>query len=311
MRPVSYATFAPTRVDTDSCLIRLVNTCEDSSKACGKPSIKANFMPVFDPLQLPEDSRLNLTQFDTAYQNILGNENLMLDAKGRKNLVVGKPWGPHGLLQFLPESMWNPVVCDMYLVVPKDAEVHLFLHKATIVAKDVELKALTVQGDFVLDSLPEHIELLTYNLSISDTLRIAGSKGRIGLYDLKMGNQSDLTVNMIDSSIDVTSLAAPILKVESVNKAVCLVGPMDSLNTSVRVFNNATLTVYSSGWQCPNTTLVPCARPSMKLVSTGRGAVSFHALAVDVNGALSEIPQPALWTNMSGTTASAGWCIRF
>jgi hypothetical protein len=250
-------------------------------------------MPVLDPLQTPEHAIQELDWED-------------LDLKGRNNLVVGKPWAPLGLYALLPENLWNPVICEMYLVVPRDAEVHLFVHKATIVSKDVELKSLSVQGDFVLDSRPEHLEFLSNNLSISDTLLIASSMGRIGLHDLNIGSQANVTVSAIDGSIDITSLAAPNLEIQSVNKAVCLVGPMASLNTSSRPFNNATLTVYSSSWECPTTTQVPCPRPSMKLVSTGRGAVAFHALSVDVNGARSEIPQPASRSNMSGSTTSAG-----
>ena len=292
MKPASYATLTPTRVNTDSCLIRLVNTCEDSSKACGRPSIKATFMPVLDPLQTP------ISSLELDWET--------LDLKGRSNLVVGKPWAPRGLYAFLPENIWNPVICEMYLVVPRDAEVHLFVHKATIVAKNVELKSLSVQGDFVLDSRPEHLEFLSNNLSISDTLLIASSMGRIGLHDLNIGSQANVTVSAIDGSIDITSLAAPNLEIQSVNKAVCLVGPMASLNTSSRPFNNATSTVYSSSWDCPNTTQVPCAKPSMKLVSTGRGAVAFHALSVDINGARSEVPQPASRSNMSGSTIFAG-----
>ena len=281
----SYATLTPTKVDTDSCLIRLINTCEDPDQDCGKANIHANFMPAWDPDCCGKGS-------DVIYRRMLGYLELAVDPEGRKNLVVGMPWAPTGISSVIPENIWNPVVCEMYLVVPTDAEVHLRLHKATIVARNVSLRSLTVQGVFN-GSLPEQIELFTQNLSISHDLHIAGSSGRVVLHDLNVGSQSNVSVSMIDSSIDVTSLAAPSLEVESVNKAVCLVGPMRTLNTSTLVLGNETRTVYSSTWQCPNATDYPCSRPFMKLQSTGAGAVSFHALSMDANGVRSEIPQPA------------------
>ena len=89
-------------------------------------------------------------------------------------------------------------------------------------------------------------------------MKIAGSSGRVALNDLNVGSQSNVSVSMIDSSIDVTSLAAPSLEVQSANKAVCLVWPMRTLNTSTLVMGNETTTVYSSTWECPNATDVTC-----------------------------------------------------
>jgi len=285
MRPMSYTTLTPTKVDTDSCLIRLINTCEDPDQDCGKANIHANFMPAWDPACCGDGP-------DVLYRRILGYPEVVVDPEGRKNLVVGMPWAPTGFSSVIPENIWNPVVCEMYLVVPTDAEVHLRVHKATIVAQNVSLRSLTVQGSRN-GSTPERIELLTQNLSISHDLKIAGSSGRVALNDLNVGSQSNVSVSMIDSSIDVTSLAAPSLEVQSANKAVCLVGPMRTLNTSTLVMGNETTTVYSSTWECPNATDVPCSRPFMKLQSTGAGAVSFHALSIDADGVRSEIPHSA------------------
>jgi hypothetical protein len=282
MRPRAYSTFTPSKVDTDSCLIRIVNTCQDTSLRCSKPNIKANFHPLFPPSD-PDP----LNSWSRNYRLFwLRFEEAEVEPRGRKNLVVGMPW----MSLWLPENLWSPVVCEMYIVVPTDAEVNLWVHKATVVASNVTLRSLTVQG---IHALPEKIEFVSQNLSISNTLRIVGSSGKIGLYELKAGSMANVSVDMIDSSIDITSLAAPNLEVHSVNKAVCLVGPMNNLNTSSRLVGNLTRTIYSSTWECPSGTLVQCEKPWMHLISTGRGAVAFHALSVNANGSLSGIPQPA------------------
>ena len=195
-------TMTPSKVDTDTCLVRIVNTCDDPSLRCSEPSIKANFAPVFPVTK--RTSSLGLPEI--FYRDILGYVEKEIDPHGRKNIVVGYPWGANSVL---PENLWNPTLCEMYLVVPKDAEVNLWMHKVSVVAKNVTLRSLTVQG---VDSLPEKIELLARNLTITTALRVSGSAGRVSIQELNAASQANVSISMVDSSIDITSLSAPKLE---------------------------------------------------------------------------------------------------
>ena len=85
MRPRAYSTFTPSKVDTDSCLIRIVNTCQDTSLRCSKPNIKANFHPLFPPSD-PDP----LNSWSRNYRLFwLRFEEAEVEPRGRKNLVVG------------------------------------------------------------------------------------------------------------------------------------------------------------------------------------------------------------------------------
>ena len=276
MRKLDYQSGTPFTTSTDSCLIRIVNTCEDdrADAKCNRPSVKSYFKPL------------------------TGSGNYIPDDKERKNLLVGKPWGPPFPL---PETPWHPVICEMFIIVPKDAELSLWLYKAHVVAKNITLKSLHINGDAATESVPEYLEITTRNISVNGDLEISSASGRISLYELNAGTATTVTLTGVDTTIDITSHAAPDLEVTSSNKAVCFVGPIAALNSSTVNIGNASMTKYTSIWECPHTTTgqqSSCKRPRMSITSSGRGAIAFHALSLGTSGTPSTSPTSA--SNFTG-----------
>eukprot|EP00961_Rhodomonas_salina_P294332 3934481-Rhodomonas_salina.6 len=208
-----------------------------------------------------------------------------------ENVLVIQP--VMSLSSLMGEGYYNRVLCDMVLVVPRDAKINIRAHNVALVAEDVDIADLTVTGIY---GAPKNIEVLTQRLRVAENLALNTSSGRVVLHELDAKPGASIAVFTLAASVDITATFAPAsLHAVSINRAVCLAGPLTHLSTEVVPRGNHTAVSYASVWECPlNTNLADCEKmPRLHIECLGTGAIGFHLLSTNADGQLSERPVAA------------------
>jgi len=258
--------FAPWSINTDTCTIRISNTCSNREQ-CSVPHV-LGYGINHGAFGL-SDTKVRVVNGDTLQFSLL----------------------PLIFWPALPETWWNRVMCDVQIIVTKDMEIEINSEKVAVVAENVELKRLTLKG---LDRSGSAIWFQGKNLRMTESLILKGSQSNVLLDGITMPTTASASMEILGGSIDVVTSSHPKMKIVSVNEAVCLVGKFQttpSKNSSM--VGNLTFASYTAVMKCE---LASCETPSWRInVSGVQGSVGVHAtqyreadMAVFDGGAFSD-----------------------
>ncbi|EKX33841.1 hypothetical protein GUITHDRAFT_147625 [Guillardia theta CCMP2712] len=241
--------FAPWPIDTDTCTIRIMNTCNNRQE-CGYPRI-LGYGINHGAFGL-SDTRAKVVNGDTLEVTLL----------------------PLIFWPSLPETWWNRVMCDVQIIASKDMEVEVFSEKVAVVAENVELKRLDLKG---LDRSGSAIWFQGKNVRVTGSMTLKGSQSNVFLDGITMPTSASATLEILGGSIDLVTSSHPKMRISSVNEAVCLVGKFDTTPVvNATMADNVTVTSYRAAMKCD---LASCEMPSWSVnVSGAYGSVGVHAV---------------------------------